>query len=360
MPPILRFLIRRLAAIPITMLIVTAVLYAVTMQAPAEVRAQLYLSRTEIARGNIFELSKRAALEHGLYDPYPVQYTRWLSTLVRGDWGYSPSLRDEVLPALLKRSAVTAEVTLFAVLAFIPLGLAAGAVAGGRRNRAGDHLFRALAFASTAVPSFILGMLLLAFFYVGLRWFPPDRLSTPMSMVVRSAEFQTYTGLLTVDGLLNGRLDVSADALRHLVLPVVTLGLAQWATLGRVTRIAVIDELQKDYIISARARGLGPGRVLWRHAFRNAATPALATSTLAMATLLTGVFIVEIIFNLHGVSEVITAWARDPFALQRIPDTSAVLGFAVFSMLVVQVLMLALDVAQALVNPRYREALAET
>jgi peptide/nickel transport system permease protein len=181
-----------------------------------------------------------------------------------------------------------------------------------------------------------------------------------MTLVVRSDEFRTVTGLMTVDGLLNGRLDVTLDALRHLVLPVVTLAAAQWATLGRVTRIAVIDELQKEYVTSARARGLGPSRVLWRHAFRNAAPPALATSTLALATLLTGVFIVEIIFNLHGVSEVVTAWARDPFATQRIPDTAAVLVFAVYSVVVVQVLMLAMDLMQAALNPRFRDGLVDS
>jgi peptide/nickel transport system permease protein len=180
-----------------------------------------------------------------------------------------------------------------------------------------------------------------------------------MTMVVRSKEFSIVTGMMTVDGLLNGRLDVALDALRHLVLPVVTLAAAQWATLGRVTRIAVIDELQKDYVVAAKARGIGPRRVLWRHAFRNAATPALATSTLAMASLLTGVFIVEIVFNLHGISEVVTAWARDPFATQRIPDTAAVMGFAVYTVIVVQVLMLGLDLLQAALNPRFREGLVE-
>jgi ABC-type dipeptide/oligopeptide/nickel transport system permease component len=78
-----------------------------------------------------------------------------------------------------------------------------------------------------------------------------------------------------------------------------------------------------------------------------------------MATLLTGVFIVEIVFNLHGVSEVVTAWTRDPFVLQRIPDTAAVLGFAVYSVIVVQLLMLALDLLQAALNPKFREGLAE-
>jgi peptide/nickel transport system permease protein len=359
MPPLVRFLIRRLIAIPVTLLIVTAALYAIAMQAPAEVRAQLYLSATERTRGDIVKLSKRAAERYGLYDPFLVQYGRWLGNLLQGDWSYSPTLRANVLPALVARTAVTAELTLLALLLYIPLGLVAGVVAGARRNQRPDHGFRLLAFAATAVPPFVLGLVLLAVFYTGLRWFPPNRASPDVTALVRSAEFRSLTGLLTVDGLLNGRPDVTLDALRHLVLPVITLGVAQWATLGRITRVAMIDELHKDYITSARARGVRPRRIVWRHAFRNVTGPALATSAVAAATLLTGVFIVEIIFSLHGVSEVVTAWVRAPFAMQQVPDTAAMLGFGVYSVIVVQLLMLALDVVQAIIDPRFRARVSE-
>jgi peptide/nickel transport system permease protein len=176
--------------------------------------------------------------------------------------------------------------------------------------------------------------------------------------VIRRAEGASeLTGLLTVDGLLNGRPDITLDALRHLVLPVLTLSFAQWATLGRVMRATMMETRHSEYAVAAQARGLPGRRVLWRHAFRNAIGPALTHSALAAATLRTGVFVVEVIVGLNGASEVITAWANDPFAAQRIPDTAAMLGFAVYSVLAVQLLMLGLDVLHVLFTPRLREDL---
>jgi peptide/nickel transport system permease protein len=359
MPPLARFLLRRLLAVPVTLLLMTATLYAITMLAPPELRAQLYLTRTEQMRGNVLELTERAIERHGLRDPYPQQYLRWLGRLFQGDWGYSPTLRSEVLPALLARSPTTVELTLYTLLAFIPAGLASGVLAGARHDQPPDHGFRLTAFVATAVPPFVLGLVLLTVFYAGLRWLPPERLSPEYSQVVRSADFHNVTGLLTIDGLLNGRADVTVDAFRHLLLPVLTLGLAHWATLGRVTRVTMIDELQREYIVAARARGLRAGSILWRHAFPNVAGPSLTSSALAAAALITGVFVVEIVFGLHGVSEVITRWANDPFARLRVPDTAAIVGFAVYSVVAVQAIMVVLDVVQAFLDPRLREAIAD-
>jgi len=154
--------------------------------------------------------------------------------------------------------------------------------------------------------------------------------------------------LLTIDGLLNGRLDISLDAIRHLVLPVVTLSLFHWATLGRVTRTSVIEELDKDYIVAAHARGLSPRRILWGHVLRNAAVPGLTSSALSAASLITGVYVVEVVFGWPGVSKLITdsMWQ---------PDVALAAGFAVYSVLAVLSLMVLLDIIQAIVDPRLRE-----
>ena len=349
-----KFLFSRLLAIPLTLLFVTAALYALAMASPPEVRGLLYLSRTELARGNMYTLAQNAVVRYGLNDPYPVQYARWLGNLLRGDWSWSPTLGEEVLPALLRRSGVTAELTLYTVVVFIPLGLAAGVVAGGMLDQPVDYGFRFIAFLATAMPSFVLALLLLAVFYTGRHWFPPERLSTSFQLVATGGAFHQYTGLMTLDGLLNGRADLALDAAAHLVLPVITLASTQWATLGRITRIAMIDELHKDYITAGQARGLSRQRLWWRHAFPNAAAPVLATSALAIASLLTGVFVIEIIFNLHGVSDVVASWARYPVNNLLVPDAPAVLGFAVYSVLIVQALMLVLDVLQMVFNPRLR------
>ena len=347
----LKFLLRRLLSVLAKLLVITAIIYGIVCVAPVESRARLYMGR-RVSATLPPEVEQRwiesVIQEHGLNDPYPIQYFRWVSLLLRGEWGWSPILRSDVLDALLKRSPATVELTLYSLLLFIPLGLVSGAVAGWRRTRITDQVFRLVAFVSTSIPPFILGLVLLSLFYVGLHWFLLGYLSTAESLAVRSSSFKTITGLLTIDGLLNGRPDISLDAIRHLVLPVVTLSLFHWATLGRVTRVAMIEELDKDYIVAAHARGLPPRRILWQHALRNAAVPGLTTSALSAASLITGVYVVEVVFGWPGVSKLIT------YSMWQ-PDVALAAGFAVYSVLAVLSLMVLLDIIQAVVDPRLRE-----
>ncbi len=157
---------------------------------------------------------------------------------------------------IVRRAPITAELTLYSILAFIPLGLLSGVIAGSRRNKAADHGFRFTAYVATSLPPFILALILMAFFYVELYWFAPGRTSSSFGSFINSDNFRQVTGLLTLDGLINGRPDITIDALRHLAMLVFTLAIVHWATLGRVTRATMIDELNQDYVIAARARGI--------------------------------------------------------------------------------------------------------
>lgn len=349
----LKFALRRLLAIPITLILVTAVLYAIIMLAPPEERAMLYWppnTRNDLPAHIAEAKLQQIIAENGLNDSYPRQYWHWISGLARGDWGFSPVVNDEVLSVLLNRTPVTAELTLYSILFLIPLGLISGVIAGWRQGGRFDTQFRLAAFAATSIPPFILGLFLLSIFYIGLNWFPPGRTGILELSIKSRTTFQPITGLLTIDGLLNGRFDVTIDAFRHLVLPVFTLSLVHWATLGRVTRAAIISEKGKDYITAAYARGLVPRAVIWRHALRNALLPALTSTMLSAASLLTSVFVVEKIFNLKGLSELIT------WGMNGTPDAPLALGFAVYSVLLVMPLMLALDFIKAGIDPRVRES----
>jgi len=132
-------------------------------------------------------------------------------------------------------------------------------------------------------------------------------------------------------------------------MPLLALSLYHWATLGRITRATLITEKTRDYLAAARARGVADRRLLWRHAARAILAPSLTTIGLAAASIVTGIFVVEIIFNLNGVSEVIV------FAVQSVPDVSAIMGFAVYSLVMVLGLMLVTDMIQAALDPRVRE-----
>lgn len=355
MSPFLKFLFRRLLTIPITLIVITAFLYGIVMLVPAETRAELYMPKgnsnnphlnSEVIRQRIIE-------ENGLNDPYPIQYFRWVKKLLKGDWGWSPGFRGDVLEILLVRTPLTAELTLFSILFLIPLGIGSGVIACIKQNKPFDFGFRFLAFSATSIPPFVLGLVLLSIFYAYLHWFPPGRISISTSFELNSPNFQTYTGLLTLDGILNSRFDITIEALRHLVLPATTLSFYHWATLGRVTRAHMVEEMTKDYVTTAHGKGLPVPVIVWVHALRNVLVPSFHSTALSAASLIMGVYVVEVVFGLNGVSEMITG------AMAFIPDTPIAMGFAVYSVLLVLPVMFILDVLTGIVDPRIREEMSE-
>ena len=354
MPPFLQFLIRRIFAMFVSLVIITLVLYAGVMLTPPEARARLYVPPGQGGERTTETRINKIIGQYHLDDPYIVQYGYWARSLLTGSWGYSPTLRRDVLPALLSRTPATLELSLYSLLLLIPLGLAGGLVAGWRQNGWFDGLFRGTAFLGTSTPPFILSMFLIAVFYVQLGWLAPGRLDLTTELEMSRTGFKEITGMLSIDSLLNGRPDYFLIALRHLVMPVITLSFFHWATLGRVTRSTVIGERNKEYIVAARARGLSEKDLLWNHALRAIMAPSLTTMALSAASVVTSIFVVEIIFGLTGVSSVIVE------SMQSSPDAPAALGFAVYSVLMVVGLMFILDVTQAILDPRVRDEVLNT
>lgn len=347
LPPFVTFTIRRFLTLPVSLLIITMLLYSSVMMLTPEDRASLYFPPN--IRRITPQIIHNYVVRYHLADPFPVQYASWVQSLFTGGWGYSPVLNGEVLPALLERTPVTAELAFYSMLVFIPLGLVSGVLAGWKQREVADNAFRFAAFVSTSLPPFIFSMILISVFYVSLRWFAPERLSDMLTYKLDSQNFHYFTGFYTLDGLLNNRLDVTFDAFRHLAMPVITLALYYWATLGRITRAVTIAEKRKEYIISARARGVRENRLIWRHTLRNVLAPSFTSLALSASSLVTGTFVVEIIFNYKGVSDLLVK------SMQGIPDIAPALGFSVYSTLIVLTLMFILDIIQALVDPRVRD-----
>lgn len=348
----LSFLIRKLFSIIAVLLFVTAVLYALVMVTPAETRATLYMGSSKNSRmtEEQYENALRTIVEnYGLNDPFLLQYGRWLGQLVRGNLGFSPTAHTFVVDALITRVPATAELIIYSLIVFIPLGIFSGMIAASRQGGGIDWLTRLGAYIAAALPPFILALVLLSVFWVGLSWFSIGRLEIGNGLVVRSDEFRLYTGLITIDGFLNGRADISLDALRHLVLPVITVSLVYWATITRVTRAAAIEEMDKEYITAARGRGLPEKSIIWRHALPNVFIPVLNASALSVASLVTSLFVIEYVFLLNGVSSMIVT------AFSEVPDISLALGFVIFSVALVLIVMTILDILQALLDPLVRE-----
>lgn len=357
MPPFLQFVIRRFLVIPVSLVVITMVLYGGVMLTPPEARATLYYPprmNPNMTEEQMLKFQEAIIKRYHLRDPFLIQYSYWARSLFDGTWGYSPSMNEFVLPALLKRTPITLELGVYSLLFLVPLGLVSGVIAGWKRSGAFDRSFRAFAFLGTSTPSFIMALILLSAFYINLGWFAPERISTNYSLELSKDTFNSITGMLTVDSLLNGRTDIFVDAWKHLAMPIFTLSLYHWATLGRIARASIIAERSKEYILAARARGLAEQRVMWHHAFRNMLTPSLTSIALSATSIVTGVFVAEIIFDFNGVSGVILG------AMGGVPDAPAALGFAIYSVLIVLLLMFLLDVLQAGLDPRVREGVLKS
>jgi peptide/nickel transport system permease protein len=196
--------------------------------------------------------------------------------------------------------------------------------------------------------------MLLFIFYAKLGWFLPGTSGLPLGsssfITVTSKGWIQYTGMYTIDGLLNGKPEITLDALRHIALPTMALTIINIALLIRVTRSSMLETLGKNYIITARAKGLKNKEVINKHARRNALIPVATLSGMLAAGLLTGVVITETVYGIDGLGR----WAAEAAGTVGSPDVSGVLGFALFTCIVYVITNLLVDVLYAYLDPRIR------
>lgn len=287
-------------------------------------------------------------VQYGLDDPWYQQYGRWIQEVFQGNLGYSRTTSEPVLTTLVKRFPPTLELALFSVLPIIGVGIWFGTAAALHRDKFIDQTTRIMSILGWSLPTFVLGIWLLVIFYGLLGWFEPGRMSTTVQIeLAGNLEFRRYTRMLTLDALLNGRLDIFWDALMHLVLPVITLATVSSAQIMRVMRSSLLDALGQDYVRTARAKGLSEDIVNLKHARRNAMIPVITLAGFTIIGLVNGVVITETIFNLPGLG----AWAASA-AINL--DYAAVLGFAMFTAVLVVFANLMVDVLYGVIDPRIR------
>jgi peptide/nickel transport system permease protein len=346
---VIKYILRRLLILPLVMFLVSLILFALMMRLPVEERVMIYIPsfNPHITDEQFEVLMQRQIERYGLDRPAPVQYARWMEELIEGGWGYSPTWRQSVLEGIRQRMPATIELALSAMVPAVLLSVVLGSLAARRVSRLPDHVVRAASFVAWAFPPFILALLLINLFYAWLGWFPPERMSVWASTAIHAEGFQTYTGLLTVDGLLNGRLDIFWDAVRHLALPAFTLAVAEWALLARIMRSSLLDVLQQEYVTTARAKGLPERAVIGRHARRNALLPVISTGGVATSMLITGLVVVEVVFSFNGVGR----WAMTAILNTDVP---VAMGFALLTCGITVLASLLADILYAVVDPRVR------
>jgi peptide/nickel transport system permease protein len=349
------YIIRRLLLLPALLFGVTVIIFGLLQFLSPVERSALYVREIPHTEGAVEGIIKR----YGLDQPIYVQYWHWLvgridpvtgkrvGGILRGDLGYSRVGSQPVASLIAQRFPATAELALWAVVPIIGVGIWLGVQSAVRHNRFFDQVARVFSIIGWSFPTFVFGLLVLMIFYAKLKWFPPGRISDWASAVINSGQFHQYTHLYTIDALLNLRFDIFWDALKHLILPVLTLSYLNWALLLRVTRSSMLEVLGQDYIRTARAKGLPERLVINRHARPNALIPVVTLAGLMVAGLLGGVVITETVFNYPGIGS-----AAAQAAIQL--DVITVLGFALFNGTILILANLIVDILYAVIDPRVR------
>ena len=282
--------------------------------------------------------------ELGLGDPILEQYVSYMADFFRGDWGFAFSTGEPVAALLADRFPATIELGLFAFAFALVFAVGLALVAAYRKGSISDGGARAISFFGLGVPPFWLGLMLLVLFFEQLGWMPgPDgRLGLGFDPPPR------ITTLYTVDALISGQFRTFFDALWHLVLPAVTLGLLPLAFLLRLLRANLLDVSREPFITVARSRGLTRWAAFVRHALPNAFLPTLTAAGLLLGQLLAGSVPVEKIFNWPGAGALVT----DGILRQ---DFSVVQAFILLSAFVYVLANFIVDVIAGFVDPRVRQ-----
>lgn len=249
----------------------------------------------------------------GLNDPLYVQYGRFIKGVVQGDLGTSIFTKESVTEEIKDRFPVTVKLALGATIFASVLGVLVGIISAVKRNKMTDNILMVLSLLAVSTPSFFLAMIMLLLFSLRLGWLPSMGLKTPL----------------------------------HYVLPIITLGMQSVGTIARTTRSSMLDVLGQDYMRTAKAKGLAGGKILFKHALRNAILPVITYVGPLLAYTVTGSFVVEKIFTIPGLGgEFITAINGRDYTL--------IMGTTIFLATLIILMNVVVDIVYKLVDPRIK------
>ncbi|WP_322793999.1 ABC transporter permease, partial [Bellilinea sp.] len=245
----------------------------------------------------------RARIELGLDRPLIVQFGKYLLDLAQGNLGYSLRTRRPITLELLESLPATIELVLISTLAAVFVGIPLGVLSAKHKDRLLDHLSRLFAIGVVSLPTFWIGLILQLVFARTLQLFPlGGQLSTEIKIMM---EIPKVTGFLLFDSLITGNFTIFTDAVWHLVLPGITIGLYPIGLVARMTRSALLEILNEDYITAARSYGLKERVVLWSYALKNSIGPTSTVVALSIGYTLVNTFLTESIFSWPGIGSYI-------------------------------------------------------
>ena len=308
-----RFALTRIGMALPTLLIVAVSVFVLIRLIPGD-PAQLMLGDLATP-ASLADLRARLGLDQSL----PVQFGIWIGNVLTGDFGQSISSQQAVLPLILQRFWVSAQIVLVAVLLASCVAVPAGVVAAWKQDTALDLGLVATATLLLSIPTFWLGLLLLLFFGLKLEWLP-------VVGYVSIAE-NPWAGIL------------------YLVMPIMTLFLHEIGVILRMARASTLEVLRLDYITHARAKGLSERAVLWRHAFKNAFGPTWTLIGLVLGNLLGGIAVVETVFTIPGLGRLLV----DAIFARDYPVIQGCMLFVAFTYVLVN---LVIDLCYPVFDPR--------
>lgn len=308
-----RFALTRIGMAVPTLLIVAVSVFVLIRLIPGD-PAQLMLGDLATP-ASLADLRARLGLDQSL----PVQFGIWIGNVVTGDFGQSISSQQAVLPLILQRFWVSAQIVLVAVLLASCVAVPAGVIAAWKQDSALDLGLVATATLLLSIPTFWLGLLLLLFFGLKLEWLP-------VVGYVSIAE-NPWAGIL------------------YLVMPILTLFLHEIGVILRMARASTLEVLRLDYITHARAKGLSERAVLWRHAFKNAFGPTWTLIGLVLGNLLGGIAVVETVFTIPGLGRLLV----DAIFARDYPVIQGCMLFVAFTYVLVN---LVIDLCYPVFDPR--------
>jgi peptide/nickel transport system permease protein len=280
-------------------------------------------------------------VEMGLDKPILVQFLYYLWDVAQGDFGESRLTARPVIDDIIRVFPATLELATIGTIIGVCVGVPLGVLAAVKRGTIIDQIIRVIALIGYSMPIFWLGLVGLLVFYGILGWVGgPGRLGIFYVDLV-----PTVTGLILVDSIIDGQIDVFWDAVSHIILPATLLGYYSLAYISRMTRSFMLEQLGAEYITTARVKGMSEWAVVWRHAFGNIKVPLITVIALSYAGLLEGSVLTEIIFSWPGIGSYITTALLSA-------DMNAVLGGTVVVGLIFVCLNIFSDLLYKIFDPR--------
>lgn len=331
----LYFILKKLAQVIPTLLGLSILIFLMIHMVPGDPAEMMLGERAN--ENSLKELRRDLGLDQPLY----VQYGLFMSRLAKGDLGRSLATNEKISTEIRQHFPATLELSLVAIIFAIFFGMLAGIISATRQYSLFDYGSMILSLIGVSMPIFWLGLVLMIVFSVKLCWLPlSGRLSYDIIL-------DPITNLYLVDSILQGDWVAFKDALWHLIMPAFTLSTIPMAIIARMTRSSMLEVLRQDYIRTARAKGLSPRAVHYKHALRNALIPVVTIIGLQFSILLGGAILTETIFAWPGIG----SWLLNAVYAR---DFNAVQGGTMLIALVFVLINVLVDIMYAWINPRIK------